>query len=330
MDIILIAGHSGVIDQSKIELADSKYILSYGKLGECNLTSEYVNLEREFFKNKLPRNIDEFEEIIPTLQTSDKKFKLHKTKYHDMSITLCTYGFMNERHEQCDTEEEASYVEIYLSGTFIMGNNHPNYNNIFRINPTFDINGRKRFMVPRYVAYNIYKTSVFPNEQMLYNMFLKEQKNGKIIKRESIPLNELIENTKTTLSTIISEFNSDNPTIFILDGCRQYIGDNFHDRYASSASENSGSIESEQSLDDYIADRPNISNRSNRPNISNRTNRKKTLVKPKYVSRITGKSDSLLNLNPKEKKGSRITCKRDSLLNGGKKTRKIKRKYNRK
>ena len=137
-------------------------------------------------------------------------------------------------------------------------------------------------------------------------------------------MKELIENTKTTLSSIISKFNSDNPTIFILDGCREYIGDNFHDRYVSSASENSGSIESEQSLDDDIADIPI---RPNRPI------RKKTLVKkviPTKGSRIT---HPLLNLNLKDKKGSRITGQGDSLLNlnaKGKKTRKIKRKYNRK
>jgi len=239
--VILIAGHSGVIDQPKIELADSKYVVTYGDFGDCNLTGEYEKLERDFFENQLPRNINSFKQNMPTLQTSEKRFKFHDKKYHDMSITLCTYAFMNERHEQCDTEEEASYVEIYLSGTFIMGNNHPNYNNIVRIKPTFDINGRKRFMVPRHVAYKIYETSVFPNKQMVDRIFLQQQKDKRIIQRNSIPLKELIENTKTTLSTIISKFASDKPKIFILDGCRYYEGNNLENRLASSASENSGS-----------------------------------------------------------------------------------------
>ena len=319
-EVILIAGHSGVINQSKIALNVPNYVLTYGNFGDCNLTGEYEILERKFFNDELPRNIDEFKQILPTLQTSDKQFKFHKNKYHDMSITLCTDGFFNESGEEC-LEKDASYVIIYLSGTYIMRYSSGILNEPIKLYPEVNIvNGRRKFMVSRRVASDIYKGSVFPNEEMLDQIFLQKQKN-KTIKRNSIPLNELIQKTQTTLSLIISKFTSDNPKIFILDGCRYYEGDNSEDRLASSASENSGSsIESEDMSgfeQSFVQITPPIQiNPPIKPPIKSKPIRKNTLTK--RGSRTNGKKgDSLLNLglNPNAK---------------GTRKRKKKRKYNRK
>lgn len=322
-EVILIAAHTSIIDQHKIALEGPNYVLTYGKFGDCILTSEYANLERMFFNAQLPRSVDEFEEIIPTLPppTSDKKFKLHRNNYHDMSITLCSYGYMTENHEQCDTEEDASYIDIYLSGTFVMGNNHINYNNVVRIDPTFYIDGSKRFMVLRRVASDIYKTSVFPDERDLDKIYSKKLKNGTIIKRNSISLNELISKTKTTLSFIISKFTANKPRIFILDGCRYYGGNNLDERNVSSASENSGSSTESEDMSgfeqSFVQITPPIQiNPPIQPPIKSKPIRKNTLTK--RGSRTNGKKgDSLLNLglNPNAK---------------GTRKRKKKRKYNRK
>ena len=353
LKIILISGHMSVIDQPKIELADSKYILTYGKIGESNLNSDFAKLEREFFNDELPRNIDEFKQKLPTLQTSDKQFKLHNQNYHDRSITLCSYVFVKVRDdgkvEPCNTEEEASYIVIHFSGTFQMGFLPSYFNdNIYRVNENYADNaiqiypkvtpsGKKKFMVMRYQMDRLYKGSLYPNKNFINNLF-----NNK----KEIAFQILVDATKIKLSTLISMFTRNSQkTLFIIDGCNDYYGASYEDRLASSASENSGSsIESEHMLasensgssiesEDMLAfSEPTL---QIQPTIKPKPEKRKNTF-TKKGSRTTGKiGDSLANLPQRR---SRTTGKQgDSLLNlglnpnaKGTRKRKRKRKYNRK
>ena len=337
MDVILISGHSGVLDQSRLFLNDRTYVVTYGKCGENNYTSEFVNLQKAFFENRLPRDVDNFKEIIPSLSIiPDKKFKLHNKMYHDMEIILCTYGFVDADGEEC-SEEASSYARVYLSGVFLMGNPPPPYyNRYISIRPTVDLNGKKKYMVPRYVASDIYINSVFPTPEMLDEMFLKTLKNGKINKRLAIPLHELISKTRTTLSEIIDIFKSVVPTIFLVEGCREYRGNDLEDRLASSNSEKSSEQSNES--DEVVVDQPFLAyepplKSAQLPNVDDKVFKTPTGIQKIKSSRIKGKKgDSLVSLV--EKKGSKTKGPRskgvfDSLLNAGKKTRK-KRKNKRK
>jgi hypothetical protein len=328
MDVILISGHSGVLDQPRLYLNDRTYVVTYGKVGECSLTGEFVNLEGAFFGNRLPINVDHFKEIMPSLTiVPDKTFKLHETKYHDMSLTLCTYGFVDADGEEC-SEEASSYARVYLSGVFLMGKPpSPYYNNQYiSIRPIVHLNGTKIYMIPRYVASQIYKNSLFPNSKMLDKMFLKSQKNGKIINRKSIPLKELISKTRTTLSEIINIFKSVVPTIFLVEGCREYRGVNLEDRLASSSDSESASPVVDGVPLQLVA--------SQQPLPLTQTAFKSHRVKG---SRTKDKFDSLLLTKGSKTKGPRSKGKVESLVsmplsnnvNAGKKTRK-KRKNKRK
>jgi hypothetical protein len=328
--VILISGHSGhsgYFDQPKIELADPNYILTYGEFGEYNLNTDFGELEKRFFRNTLPTNIKDFKRILPSLApTLTKKFKLKKTRYHDMPITLCTYVFMNEDHKQCTKEEDASYIAIYLSGVFMMGTGHnPDYMDSYIIRPSFDLRGKKRFKVPRYIVDKIYETCVFPNKAMIDNMFLKTLKSGETNVRSSISFNELIEKTSFTISNIISNFTT--PTIFILHACREYTGDNLNKRMESSAS--SENFESEHFVDERMAssaasenfelfDLVNTITESSKTNRT--THKKETMVKPTPTP-----PPKKTRIKKGENKGYDSLVKLGINSVGGKKTK--KRKY---
>lgn len=318
--IFLISGHMSIIDQPKIELNDSTKLLTYGKVGESNLNSDFVKVENMFFMNRLPTNVSEFKYILPILppETSHKKFKLQSDTYHDVSITLCSYVYVNEQNEPCNTEEEAVRVELFLSGIYEMIDKNINTEDQARdyvsrkhvtIYPEYNINAVKQFFVTKQNAISLYSGALVKAD-LLYTLFGTKNR---------ITLKKFIEKSKDNLSNILTGLPDDNK-ICILDGCRDYYGDSYKDRVDSSASENSMS-ELSGSHDEPIVIQPVI---------QHQVIRKHTLQKPKLPkgsrvtkgSRITkGKNDSLLNIVKNSK--SRITKgKNDSLLNAGKKTRK--------
>jgi len=320
--IFLISGHMSIIDQPKIELNDSTKLLTYGKVGESNLNSDFVKVENMFFMNSLPTNVSEFKYILPILppETSHKKFKLQSDTYHDVSITLCSYVYVNEQNEPCNTEEEAVRVELFLSGIYEMIDKNINTEDQARdyvsrkhvtIYPEYNINAVKQFFVTKQNAISLYSGALVKAD-LLYTLFGTKNR---------ITLKKFIEKSKDNLSNILTGLPDDNK-ICILDGCRDYYGDSYKDRVDSSASENSMS-ELSGSHDEPIVIQPVI---------QHQVIRKHTLQKPKLPkgSRVTkGKNDSLLNIVKNTK--SRITKgKNDSLLNAGKKTRKKKRKNNHK
>ena len=350
MDVILIAGHSSIIDQPKIELNGPNYVATYGEVGECNLTSDFVSLERAFFGNQLPRNIDErnvddFKRIMQSF-ILNKKFKLQNKMYHDMEITLCIECFVDEYGEKCD-EKDASQVIILASGVFRMGDTSPRIveNYYVLINPDestlIQSNGKiKKFMISRTDANTIYKDSVFPNKAMLDEIY---SKNKNLTPRSTIPLKELISKTKFTLSDIISRFNQDQPKIFIVKGCRALDYDaNLGARLASSDSEKSSEQSNES--DEVVVDQPFLEyepplKSAQLPKVNDKVFKKKIRIKiikqksAKKGSRIQKDVFDSLLLEPKTK-GPRAKGKVDSLMSlgknaAGKKTRK-KRKNKRK
>jgi hypothetical protein len=336
--IFLISGHMTIIDQPKIELNDSTKLITYGKVGENNLNSDFVKVENMFFMNNLPRDVSAFKYILPTLspETSHKKFKLQSDTYHDVSITLCSYVYVNEHNQPCNTEEEAVRVELFLSGIYEMNDININTEEQARdyvsrkhvtIYQEYNVNAVKQFFVTKRNAVSLYSRALIKRD-LLYTLFGNKNR---------ITLKKFIEKSKDNLSNILRGLPDDNK-ICILDGCRDYYGDSYEDRVDSSASENSMS-ESSGSQDDHIVMQPVM-----QPVIQHKAIRKNTLQKPKLPkgsrvtegssvtegSRVTkGKNDSLLNIGTKPK--SRITKgKHDSLLMNAGKTRKKKRKNNHK
>lgn len=342
MDVILISGHMSVLDQPKINLDHLNSLATYGEVGECNLTNEVLGLENAFFGNRLPinideRNIDYMQRFIP-----NKKFKLQNKMYHDMEIALCTECFVDDAGKAC-SEEESSRVIIFVSGVFRMGHTSHRIlsNQAVPIRPDevtlIRSNGEiKKFMVSRADANIIYQDSVFPTSAMLDEIYSKKLKTGKPIKRDSIPLHELISKTSTTLSKIIDfcNFHFSGPKMFIVDGCRAM--DDYEDleaRLASSDSEKSASSVPDQVVHSPVQNVvPHI--KSVQPPITAfKSHPVKDTVKVKG-SRIKGKGNDSLLFEPKTKGPRAKKGVFDSLMSlgknaAGKKTRK-KRKNKRK
>ena len=339
--VFLISGHMSVIDQPKIELNDSTNLITYGKVGESNLNSDFVNVENMFFMNSLPTNVSRFKFILPTLppETSHKKFKLQSDTYHDVSITLCSYVYVNEQNEPCNTEQEAVRVELFLSGIYEMIDKNINTADQARdyisskhvtINQEYSVSGNKQFFVRKRNVISLYRGALVKAD--LLNILFG--------KKEKITLQKFIEGSKDNLSNIIAGLPDGNK-ICILDGCRDYYGNSYEDRAHSSASDNSGSsIESEDmNMLESSASSESASSEQDvvPPQVASQVVPSTTKIafkshQVKSKSRIIGKIDSLHQVKTKGRaKGkSSFLVSMPSNRNAGKKTRKKKRKNKRK
>jgi hypothetical protein len=263
-----------------------------------------------------------------------------------MSITLCTHSYLkydkNGNAVICDTEEEADYVNVYFSGIYNVGGRTSNVRH--QIPLRIERNGKSKFFVSRRDANTIYERSIFPDQQMLDQIYSNTNTSGKVINRSVILLNELISKTEFNLSTIISIFNlhdSNKPKIFIVEACREYLGDDADIEARLGSSESEQSSEQSNESDEVVVAPPFLAYKpppksAQPPNVDYKVFKKKPPIKKikmplgseKKSSRAQKQCDSLQDLPKSAKKGSRIIKgKFDSLASlgknvAGKKTRK--------
>lgn len=210
-NVYLIECHSAVINSSRIPLPDNTALVTYGQIGDCNTSTEFANVYNAFFQNRIP----DLDGILELQNSNNKKLKIHTNKYHDHSITLCTYTYFNGDNSWVEDAEDAEKVLIERSGVFQMGHNTDiaRRNTSITINKTYNKNASKGwFEIMPHQAEQIYAGSIFPSPEQIENIFNK---------KEYMKLHEFIDIINDICSSLSELFRIIGGGIYILSGCRQ-------------------------------------------------------------------------------------------------------------
>ena len=219
-NVYLVSCHSSVINSRLISLPDNTSLVTYGEVGDCNMDDEFENVYNAFFNNYIPRDINDLDSMLKTLEptTSNKNLKLHTNKYHNQTINLCSYKYYNGNHESgltfVEDSVDAENVVITLSGVFMMGRTkNVSQNKYITINKTYSKNASKGwFEIMPHQAEQIYAGSIFPSPQHIKEIF--EQK--KVMRLE-----QFIQKIRDLCPSLSELFRIIGGGIYILSGCRQ-------------------------------------------------------------------------------------------------------------
>ena len=210
-NVYLIECHSAVINSSRIPLPDNTALVTYGQIGDCNTSTEFANIYNAFFQNLIP----DLDGILELQTSNNKKLKIHTNKYHDHSITLCTYTYFNGDNSWVEDAEDAEKVLIERSGVFQMGHNTDiaRRNTSITINKTYNKNASKGwFEITLRQAKQIYAGSIFPSPEQIENIFNK---------KEYMKLHDFIDIINNNCPSLSELFRIIGGGIYILSGCRQ-------------------------------------------------------------------------------------------------------------
>lgn len=219
-NVYLVSCHSAVINSRLIPLPDNTTLVTYGEVGDCNMDEEFENVFNAFFNNDIPRDINDLDSMLKTLEptTSNKNLKLHTNKYHNQTINLCSYKYYNGNHATdltfVEDSADAENVAIILSGVFMMGRTkNVSQNKYITINKTYNKNASKGwFEIMPHQAEQIYAGSIFPSPQHIKEIF--EQK--KVMRLE-----QFIQKIRDLCPSLSELFRIIGGGIYILNGCRQ-------------------------------------------------------------------------------------------------------------